>query len=152
MAVIKSGTAKINQSHANDPLGDFRTELISDTGGLSQFGACVEELAPGAWSSLAHWHAEEDEMVLLLSGQVTLYEDGVATLLAPGDAACWKAGVPLAHRMRNHTDVPARYVVVGTRAPQDKVTYPDQDRVQHLDRDTGTRWFTTLAGDPADAP
>lgn len=152
MPIIKAGTAKIKQSAPGDPLGAFTAHLLSDSGGLTPFGAFIEELAPGAWTSLAHWHANEDEMVLMLEGEVTLFEAGAESVLRPGDAACWKAGEPVAHRMRNQTDRPARYVVIGTRAPRDRVTYPDPDRVLHLDRSAGTRRYSTLAGDPADKP
>lgn len=151
MTIVRAGQANTDQSKPGDPLGDYRAERISDTAGLTQFGAFIEELAPGAWTSYLHWHAEEDEMVLLLSGALTLYEAGDTSILEPGDAACWKAGVSTAHRMRNHTDAPARYLVIGTRAAADRVTYPDEDRVLYLDRSTGTRRFTTLSGDPADA-
>ena len=151
MTIVRAGQANTDESKPNDPLGDYRAELISDTAGLTQFGAFIEELAPGAWTSYLHWHAEEDEMVLLLSGALTLFEAEDRSILGPGDAACWKAGVPTAHRMYNHTDTPARYLVIGTRAVADRVTYPEEDRVLHLDRSAGTRRFTTLSGDPADA-
>ncbi|MGZ2258729.1 cupin domain-containing protein [Roseobacter sp. A03A-229] len=151
MTIVRAGEARIDQSKPGDPLGDYRAEQISDTAGLTQFGAFIEELAPCAWTSYLHWHAEEDEMVLLLSGALTLYEGAATSILEPGDAACWKAGVAIAHRMHNHTNAPARYLVIGTRAPRDKVTYPENDRVLLRDRLSGTRRFTTLSGDPADA-
>lgn len=149
MTIIKAGTAKIDEAGPDDPLGPYRAELISDTGGLTQFGAFIEELPPGSHSSYAHWHAAEDEMVLILSGEVVATEGGVETVLTPGDAACWKAGDPMGHTLHNQSDKPVRYMVIGTRAPGDVVTYPDHDRVLQFDRTKGSRVFTTLAGDPA---
>ena len=152
MTVIKKGSAKVDSSGENSALGPYRAELISDSAGLTQFGAFIEELPPGSSSSHPHWHAEEDEMVLILSGSITLIENHVETTLHPGDAACWKAGDPTSHCMENRSDAPVRYVVIGTRARSDTVTYPQMDRVLHFDRDTESRRYTTLAGAPANAP
>lgn len=54
--------------------------------------------------------------------------------------------------MHNRTDAPLRYVVIGTRAPADRITYPGQDRVLIFDRTTQTRVYETLAGQPATKP
>ncbi|MEL6451917.1 MAG: cupin domain-containing protein [Pseudomonadota bacterium] len=152
MPVIKQGTAKHVEGGADDPLGPYTATRISDTGGLTQFGALIEELPPGSSSSFAHWHSAEDEMVLVLSGTVTLIENGVETALHPGDAACWPAGQAVAHRLHNRSDGPVRYLAIGTRARADQVTYPDLDRVLHRDRDADTVSYTTRDGAPADSP
>lgn len=152
MTVLKKGNAKEDNGGQNSALGPYRAELIGDSAGLTQFGAFIEELPPGSSSSHSHWHAKEDEMVLILAGSVTLIEDRVETTLHPGDAACWKAGDAKAHCMENRSKEPVRYMVIGTRAPFDQVTYPDMDRVLYFDRDTKSRRYTTLAGLPANAP
>ncbi|WP_299045641.1 cupin domain-containing protein [uncultured Tateyamaria sp.] len=152
MTVIKAGTARTDAGGNDTSLGPYRAELLSDTGGLTQFGAFIEDLPPGSRSSHAHWHRTEDEMVLILSGTVTLIENGVETALTPGDAACWRAGDPVAHCMQNRSDAPARYVVIGTRVNADTVTYPDHDRVLIYDRTTDTRIYQTLDGRPATQP
>lgn len=96
MTVIKAGQAETDAGGQNDPLGPYRAEWISDTGGLSLFSAFIGDLPAGARISHAHWHATEDEMVLILSGTIILIEDGIETQLHPGDAACWRAGDPVA--------------------------------------------------------
>jgi uncharacterized cupin superfamily protein len=134
-------------------LGAYRYQLLSDPGGLSQFGAFVEELPPGAQSSFRHWHANEDEMVLILSGTATLIEDHETTL-APGDVACWPAGTPTAHCLANRTSALLRYIVIGTRHQTDVIHYPDHDLITHKDgparrylRSDGSP-FETTAGRP----
>ncbi|MBV2358310.1 cupin domain-containing protein [Thalassococcus sp. CAU 1522] len=129
--------------------GPYEALLFSDSGGLTQFGAFVEILPPGSASSIAHWHSEEDEMVFVLAGTVTLLEGDTETALTPGKAATFKAGVPVGHRLENRSDAPARYLVIGTRAAQDRVTYPGHDRVLHVTRATGERIWTDPAGQPA---
>ncbi|GGO28323.1 cupin [Gemmobacter aquaticus] len=130
-------------------LGPYRYQLLSDPGGLTQFGAFIEELPPGSTSGRRHWHETEDEMVLILSGEVVLVEDEEAILRA-GDAACWPAGLAIGHRLDNRSDAPARYLVIGTRHARDVIHYTDHDLVTHKDgpsrrylhRD-GTPWAST---------
>ncbi|WP_088280195.1 cupin domain-containing protein [Ideonella sp. A 288] len=128
------------------------TLWISEAGGLGQFGAFVEVLQPGTRSSLAHWHSAEDEMVYVLEGQVTLVEGTTETVLHPGDAATFKAGVPVGHCLWNRSAAPTRCLVVGTRAPLDRITYPELDRVRVRDRSLPDDTWTTIAGAPASSP
>jgi uncharacterized cupin superfamily protein len=147
MPVITPENVLVKVMTANDtPCGPSRMLRFSDTGGLTQFGAFVEILPPGSRSSLCHWHREEDEFVYMLSGEVTVYEDSVATLLRAGEAVCFKAGVPAGHYLKNQGSAEARYLAVGTRLTADVVSYPDHDRVYHVDRTKGEERFTTLDG------
>ncbi len=106
-----------------DELGRYRAELLSDAGDLTQFGAFTETLWPGAKASQTHWHANEDEMIHVLSGTVTLIEGDTETDLIQGDTATFKAGVPTGHHLENRTQAPCRYLVIGTRSHDDTVTY-----------------------------
>ena len=153
MPVIKAEDAKPDQPAIPHPvLGKFTARLFSDTGGLTQFGAFTETLPPGSMSSICHWHLHEDEMIYMLSGEVIVHEGPDQTPLRPGDAACFKAGVSVGHYLENRSTADATYLVIGTRAARDQVTYPDHDRVLHADRAADTRRYTTLAGDPATTP
>jgi len=135
---------------SDGPCGRADIVKLSDTGGLTQFGAVIETLYPGARSSNTHWHTDEDEMVHMLEGEVVLVEGDSEATLRAGDTATFKAGVTVGHRLDNRSDAPARYLVVGTRATRDTVTYTDTGRAKHLDGDQ-TRW-TDLDGNPSDDP
>jgi uncharacterized cupin superfamily protein len=112
--------------------GPYRYQLLSDPGGLTQFGAFLEELPPGSRSGHRHWHASEDEMIWMIEGEAVLVEE-VETTLRAGDAACWPAGHPVGHRLDNRSDAPARYLVIGTRATRDTIHYTDHDLVTTKD-------------------
>lgn len=112
--------------------GPYRYVLMSDPGGLTQFGAFLEELPPGSRSGHRHWHEDEDEMILMLAGEVVLVED-VETVLRPGDVAAWPAGLAVGHRLENRTEAPARYLVIGTRKTRDRVHYTDHDLITEKD-------------------
>ncbi|MBI1218535.1 MAG: cupin domain-containing protein [Rhodobacteraceae bacterium] len=109
-------------------LGPYRHVVLGDPGGLSQFGAHLEALPPGTRSSLRHWHEAEDEMVLMLSGDLMLIEDD-ETPLGPGDAACWPAGWAVGHCLENRSAAEAVYLVLGTRKTRDVIHYPDHDLI-----------------------
>lgn len=129
-----------------------QTLWISETGELSQFGAFVEVLQPGCRSSIKHWHSAEDEMVYVLAGEITVVEGASETLMRAGGVATFRAGVPLGHYLENRSSSPTRCLVVGTRAPVDRITYPEHDRVCLRDRSLPDDIWTNLAGQPASSP
>ena len=106
--------------------GRFRKRL-GDAGGLTQFGVNLCRLAPGAASAQRHWHEKEDELVYVLEGEVVLIEDEGETLLRPGDAAAFKAGVANGHHLVNRSGRDALILEIGTRDPNDRGEYPDID-------------------------
>lgn len=120
---------------------------LGDAGGLTQFGANLVTLAPGALSSLRHWHRHEDEFVMVTAGECTLIEDGGETVMRPGDCAAFPAGVANGHHFVNRTDRAATFLVIGSRAPREVATYSDVDlrveleagRARFTYRD-GTNW------------
>jgi uncharacterized cupin superfamily protein len=116
---------------------------LSGAGGITQFGAYLDTLDPGAWSSQRHWHSAEDEFIYLLSGTATLRDDTGMTDLFPGDAVSWPHGQPNGHHLTNRGDVPARWLIVGSRCRGDICTYPDDGRRQ-INSDTS--WKIVDAG------
>jgi uncharacterized cupin superfamily protein len=120
-----------------ESFGVADTLRLSDAGGLSQYGAYVQTMHPGARSSNSHWHENEDEFLYVLSGEVTVMEGAEAQVLHAGDSACWPAGVPTAHYLFNQSSQPCSYLIVGSRARQDVCHYPDTGRSLHTD---GNSW------------
>ncbi len=123
---------------------------LGDAGGLTQFGANLVTLAPGALSSLRHWHLNEDEFVMVTEGTLILVQDEGETEMHPGDCAAFPAGVPNGHQFRNDSDTDARFLVVGTRAPREEATYSDVDLRVVLE--SGTATFTRKDGSPLPDP
>jgi uncharacterized cupin superfamily protein len=124
---------------------------LGDAGGLTQFGANLIMLEPGAMSSLRHWHHKEDEFVWIVEGECTLIQDGGETLMRPGDCAAFPAGNPDGHHFQNRSDKPARFLVVGTRAPQEIGVYSDVDMMVHI-RPGAKAEFTHKDGTPFRGP
>lgn len=117
---------------------------LGDAGGLSQFGANLIILQPGAKSSLRHWHENEDEFVMVTKGHLTLVEDQGETLLAQGDCAAFPRGSANGHHLINRSDTEGRFLVVGTSSPNDECHYSDVDL--HLSCSEGSDRFTRKDG------
>jgi uncharacterized cupin superfamily protein len=112
----------------DEPCRARRRIKLGDAAGLTQFGINLCTLPPGAWSSQRHWHANEDEFVYVLEGEVVLATDEGEEKLVAGDCAGFKAGDANGHCLQNRSDRDAVILEVGTRhAGGDGVVYPDID-------------------------
>lgn len=129
-------------------VGPSQELWLSEAGGLTQFGCFIHILPPGSATSLKHWHQEEDELVYLLDGQLTLVEGDTVTAMQPGDCATFKAGDPVGHCLRNDSGSEARLLVVGTRKPGDCITYPDHDVILTYGPDEGSAVYRDSRGNP----
>jgi uncharacterized cupin superfamily protein len=105
--------------------------------GLTQFGVNHVVLQPGAWSSLRHWHEQEDEFVYVLFGALTLVDENGEHILGPGDYAGFPAGAVNAHAITNRSAESAAFIVAGLRhRGRETLHYPDDfEDPRHLDRD-----------------
>ena len=117
---------------------------LGDAGGLTQFGVNVVILAPGAKSSLRHWHLHEEEFVMIIQGSCTMVQDAGPTIMQTGDCAAFLAGDPDGHQFINHTDTEARFLVVGTKAKTETASYSDVDLQVH--QSGGVNRFTYKDG------
>ena len=118
-----------------------RTWPLTGQWGLSQFGVNRVELPVGSWSTNRHWHSRNDELVVVISGELTVVTDDgeevlgpgdtflVASddsvLMGPGDTIGFKAGVENAHHLQNRGSEPAVYFDIGGRDAWDRSIFPD---------------------------
>jgi uncharacterized cupin superfamily protein len=109
----------------NSGAGEWR--VLGEQFGLTQFGVNLETLGPGGQSSLKHWHTGNDEFVYVLDGDLVLATSLGECQIKKGMCIGFKAGVANAHHLLNRTTRPATFLVIGTRNPNDKVIYPDDD-------------------------
>jgi uncharacterized cupin superfamily protein len=88
----------------------------------------------------------------MIAGELVLHEGVSRETLHPGDVACFPAGAPKGHCLENQSEAEAQFLVVGTRAPTERVTYPNDDRILDIDRVNKSGTWTTLDGTPANDP
>jgi uncharacterized cupin superfamily protein len=99
---------------------------LAPAGGLTAFGVSHVVLKPGAWSSQRHWHAGEDEFLVMISGEAVLVDDAGEQVLRAGDCAAFPMNDGNGHHLQNRSDRDCAFVVVGagTNLGGD---YPDID-------------------------
>lgn len=84
--------------------------------GLTAFGVSQVVLKPGAWSSQRHWHAGEDEFLVLVAGEGVLVDDEGEHVLRPGDCAAFPMNDRNGHHVQNRSTEDCVFVVVGAGA------------------------------------
>ena len=103
---------------------------LAPAAGLTKLGASHVVLKPGAYSSQRHWHARQDEMVVMLQGEAVLIEDAGEVPVHPGDILAWPAGEKNGHRLHNRSDKPCVFIAIsGGDREGDSGEYPDIDMV-----------------------
>lgn len=119
---------------------------LTEALGLTQFGVNLTTLEPGAMSSLRHWHANEDECVYVLEGELVLITDEGECVLEPGMVAGFPAGEANGHHLINRSTKPATYLEIGTRSKDEDANYSDVDlRAEKRD---GRYRFVRKSGEP----
>ena len=109
----------------DEKLAGRKTWPLTGQWKLTQFGVNRVELPPGAWSTNRHWHRSNDELVIVVSGELVLVTDEGEEVLRAGDSVGFKAGVENAHHLQNRSSEPAVYYDIGGRDPWDVSTFPD---------------------------
>lgn len=131
----KVDLSKIPQTNATgypDPFAEAVAgrwyRRLAPPSGLTNMGVSHVTLKPGAWSSQRHWHAVEDEFVVVLTGEAVLVDDDGETLLRPGDCATFAAGERNAHHLQNCGDQDCVFIAVSAgNDATDHGDYPDID-------------------------
>mgnify|MGYP001378851442 FL=1 len=75
-----------------------------DLAGLTQFGVNKVILPPKSGTSMRHWHENEDEFVIIISGLATLVDNDGHHELSAGDCAAFKAGDKNGHAILNNSE------------------------------------------------
>jgi quercetin dioxygenase-like cupin family protein len=88
-------------------------------------GATLHELPPHAEGPPYHFHHGAEEMLIVLSGRPTLRTPDGERVLAEGEVVLFQRGPAGAHKCRNETAEPARYVMISNMASPEAVEYPD---------------------------
>jgi len=121
---MRTGGSSYPPPH-DEKLQGRKTWSLTSQWGLSQFGVNRVELPAGGWSTNRHWHSRNDELVVVISGELVVVSDDGEEVLGPGDCIGFKAGVANAHHLQNRSSEPVVYYDVGGRDAWDRSTFPD---------------------------
>ena len=95
-----------------------------------RIGVSREELPPGKQACPAHYHTQEEEHVLILSGALTVRIGDRRHIMQAGDYVRFAAGAAEAHCLYNHTDAPCTFLMIGDDHPDDVCVYPDSNKIK----------------------
>lgn len=90
-----------------------------------RLGVRLEELPPNATSSEHHFHTAEEEHVIILEGEGTLFFGSDRYAVVAGDHMWFKAGEETAHHIENTSKGLLKFLVFGERLSNDVVVYPE---------------------------
>jgi uncharacterized cupin superfamily protein len=112
----------------NEAVAGRWVRRLAGLAGLTEMGASHVVLKPGAWTSQRHWHALEDELLVMLSGEAVLVEDDGETVLRAGDIAVWPKGVQNGHCLQNRSEADCSLIAISAGdSANDHGEYPDID-------------------------
>ena len=95
-------------------IGAARGTRVGATAGARELGCTLYELDPGGQAAPYHMHHANEELLLVLDGVLELRTPEGIREVGKGAVVAFPAGAEGAHRLRNVSDAPARYVLVST--------------------------------------
>ena len=106
-----------------------RAARVARQAGARELGATLYELQPGEAICPFHLHHANEEMLIVMSGTPTLRTNDGERELPPGEVVSFLTGRRGAHRVDNHSDEPARVLIVSTMKAPEVAEYPDSGKV-----------------------
>lgn len=137
--------------------GVVMKRLLSGAQTAGQF-CLFENKSGGNTRTPIHVHAQDDETVYIIEGELTAVTDGEPRRLTAGESMFLPRGVP--HQLENMSGNPVRYILIGTPAlfdrfleeagrglrPDETAGPPTAEEIERL-RDAAPRFGITLLPD-----
>jgi uncharacterized cupin superfamily protein len=101
--------------------------------GTRDLGASLWEIPPGEAAYPYHYHLAEEELIVVLRGQLRLRTPEGWKELQEGDVVSFPVGEDGGHQIVNDGDEPARVLSLSTQRP-DVVIYPDSGKLGAFER------------------
>jgi uncharacterized cupin superfamily protein len=89
-------------------------------------------LNPGQFSFPYHFHRNAEEMMMIISGTLTIRSPKGFEVVSEGDIVFCEMGEDGAHQFYNHSSEPCRYLDVRTFQGIDVAEYPDSGKINVL--------------------
>jgi uncharacterized cupin superfamily protein len=96
--------------------------------GAERLGYAATRLAKGDVFCPYHWHTQEEELFVVLSGTPTLRTPRGTFVLRAGDCVAFRTQADGAHKLSNEADEDALVLLVANSDPGDVCYYPDSSK------------------------
>lgn len=102
---------------------------VDFTIGAEKLGYLVARIPPGSAFCPLHWHAAEEELLVVLEGAPTLRTPRGSMQLKKGDFVAFPARASGAHKVLNGSDEPCEVLFVANVDANDVCYYPDSQKL-----------------------
>jgi uncharacterized cupin superfamily protein len=127
-----------NQAHFDEPREHpgFRAQRarLGRQAGAARLGLSLWEVGAGEAAYPFHYHLGEEEMVVVLEGELSLRTPTGWRELREGEVVSFLRGEAGAHQLVNRTRRSARFLAISTSGDPDIVVYPDSGKVGAVER------------------
>ena len=97
--------------------------------GTERLRVSLWELEAGQRAYPYHFHLNEEELIVVLQGELELRTPEGTRALREGDVASFPVGEAGAHQLANRIGAPVRFLSMSTHGVPDIVFYPDSGKV-----------------------
>jgi uncharacterized cupin superfamily protein len=111
------------------PAYAHRRARLGRQAGAEHLGASLYEIGPGRALCPYHWHAAEEEMLVVVSGRPSLRTPEGWRSLEAGDVVSFPTGMEGAHQVANRGDAPIRVLLLSESKDPEVCGYPDSRKI-----------------------
>ena len=115
--------------HEKQPGFGHRRARLGRQAGSANLGASLYEVDPGEALCPYHWHAAEEEMLIVVSGRASLRTPDGWRELGPGEVVAFAARVEGAHQVANWSPEPVRVLLLSESKDPEVCGYPDSRKI-----------------------
>jgi uncharacterized cupin superfamily protein len=124
---------------ADDPPGYVALGAqIAKQAGAQWLGATLYVLEPGNSICPYHWHAANEELLIVFGGRPTLRTVAGERELAEGEVVAFPIGEEGAHKVTNRSDATVRVLIASEMNQPEVAVYPDSGKVMARQQAPGT--------------
>jgi uncharacterized cupin superfamily protein len=107
---------------------DARWAPLADRLGAVKLGYGSWIIPPGKVSVPYHYHRVNEEIAIVLGGEVWVRLNGEFHPLEAGDIVALPPGADSVHQFLNYADRPAHLLLASTKIPREAIGYPDAEK------------------------
>ena len=121
-------------ANVRSPLYETLSARLGTGTVAKHLGASVDIVAPGKRACPYHFHHAQEEMFIILDGNGTLRVADEMIPIKAGDVIFIPPGPEYPHQIINSSELPLKYLSIGTKHDPEVVEYPDSGKYQAMVR------------------
>jgi uncharacterized cupin superfamily protein len=110
----------------------YESTRLGEQAGTEYLGMSHYQIPPGD-GIVFHYHLQREEMLIVLSGRVSLRTAAGWSEIPEGEVAAFPRGERGAHGFENRSDQPVRVLVISEQNVPDVIVYPETNEVAIID-------------------